>query len=386
MLSVTEAEWLNPLIDLLQNSQELLLRLLAWSGLAASSHGQPAWPWPWRLSGENLLIDAGQARRLALSLLVIVAVFFAFVLAVFWRRARWSLLAVATVLLIVAPWPDARVVLVPAYPTSFHRSPTGFTASSIERGRALYARHCAECHGDDGRGRGARAAALPVWPPDFASPLLWRRADGDLLWHVLQGMRDRHGALTMPAFAQLTDDAAWSLIDFLKAQGAGQGLRESGAWRQPIALPDAVVRCAGREPRALSGWRGQRLRIVAARDGGPDVIEDLRLVTVLLRPGNGTALRQQAECVLDSSDAWRALELIAGAGQLAGAQLLVDRDGWLRAFSAPGRGGWSQDDLLCRAGATPAAARATPAADGLGALIDRMDAEPVHWLKGGFAH
>ena len=64
--------WLNALIGLMQGAQVALLQALAVLGLVGASHGQPAWPWALKLSGENLLIDLGQARRLA-GILAIVA-------------------------------------------------------------------------------------------------------------------------------------------------------------------------------------------------------------------------------------------------------------------------------------------------------------------------
>jgi len=369
----------------MQGSQEWLLRLLAWSSLAGISHGQAAWPWALRLSGENLLIDLGQARRLGLSLVVLGISVSAIVLAWIWRKPRWYLLANLPLLLILTPWPSAHVVLVPAYPTSFHRSPTGFSAQSIAQGQALYSQHCAGCHGTDGRGQTQIAASLPIWPPNLAGPLLWRRADGDLLWHVRHGMKDPQGTTTMPAFAQLSDEDAWALIDFMKAQGAGQSLRASGVWVRPVGVPDTQVRCEGREPRALSAWRGQRIRIVAASRGAAPLTEDPRILTVLLRPNRDDNAPQQAECIAESRDAWNAFALIAGTDQLAGTQLLADRDGWLRALGAPGSEGWSEDDLLCRSDAAPVASTTQPA-DGIGGLIARMDAEPVRFLKGGFVH
>ena len=81
MIRTPEAGWLEPLVGWLQRAQEGLLGLLAWAGLAGSSHGQAAWPWALRLSGENLLIDAGQARRLALTLLVLALAALALLLA-----------------------------------------------------------------------------------------------------------------------------------------------------------------------------------------------------------------------------------------------------------------------------------------------------------------
>jgi mono/diheme cytochrome c family protein len=386
MSSVPDADWLNLLIGLLQGAQLQLLRVLDALGLVVQAHGQPAWPWGQRLSGENLLIDLGQARRLGLTVVVLAAAFIVLMLALFWRRRRIWLVALTTLLVVLAPWPEANVVLVPAYPSSFQQSPTGFTAASIDRGRVLYAAHCVACHGTDGKGQGPLAAAQPVWPPNLAGPLQWRRADGDVLWHVLNGVRDRRGATTMPAFGPaLRDEDAWALIDFMKAQGAGESLRAAGLWTQPIAPPDMAVQCKGKPLRMLSSWRGQRLRIVAA-GGEQPLLEDPRMVTVFLKPEAQASNGQLGDCVADAPAAWSAFSLIAATDRLAGTQFIVDRDGWLRARGEPGKNEWSDDDLLCRTD-SPGRVDSQPLPlDGLGALIARMDAEPVRFVKGGFVH
>lgn len=387
MSSTPEADWLNLLIGLLQGAQLQLLRVLDALGLATRVHGQPAWPWAHRLSGENLLIDLGQARSFAWTLVFVGVAVLALLLALLWRRLRYYLLALVPMLLIAAPWPDAHVALVPATPTSFQQSPTGFTATSIAQGRALYEQHCVACHGADGKGEGPLAASLAVWPPNLNGPLLWRRADGDLLWHILHGTGEAaRGGVTMPGFSGKLDEAdAWALIDFMKAQGAGQSLRALGNWPQPIGLPDMAVRCGAHPPRLLASWRGQRLRIVAGNAAPP---EDPRLVTVVLTPpSSSSGALAFADCVADSPAAWEALALIAGTDQLEGTQLIADRDGWLRARGEPGKAGWSDDDLLCRSEPLPVPSKATAGTgDGLGALITRMDAEPVRFVKGGFIH
>jgi mono/diheme cytochrome c family protein len=387
MSGTPEADWLNLLIGLLQGAQLQLLRVLDALGLAAHVHGQPAWPWTHRLSGENLLIDLGQARSLAWTLVFVAGAVLALLLALFWRRPRFYFLAVMPMLLIAAPWPQAHVVLVPATPTSFHSAPPGFTAASIARGRVLYEQNCVACHGADGRGEGPLAASLAVWPPNLNGPLLWRRADGDLLWRILHGTRDaQHVGATMPGFGEKIDEAdAWALIDYMKALGAGQSLRALGSWPQPIGLPDMAVRCGSEPPRTLASWRGQRVRI-AVGDATPT--EDPRLVTVRLLPPSSSAVAAAPDCVADSAAAWEALALIAGSDQLAGTQLIADRDGWLRARRPPRHPAWSDDDLLCRSEGTPAAAeqRGVLPPDGLGALIARMDAQPVRFVKGGFIH
>lgn len=387
MNALPQADWLNLLIGLLQSAQLQLLRVLDALGLAQQMHGRPGWPWAHRLSGENLLIDLSQARSLAWTLVFVGVAVLALLLALFWRRPRFYFLALVPMLLIAAPWPEAHVVLVPATPTSFQSSPTGFTAASIAQGRALYEQNCVACHGADGKGEGPLAASLAVWPPDLSGPLLWRRADGDLLWRILHGARDAgQGKTTMPGFGGKLDEAdAWALIDYMKAQAAGQSLRALGNWPQPIGLPDMAVRCGSQPPRWLASWRGQRVRIVA---GDAALAEDPRLVTVrLVSPSSKTA-PAAADCAAESAAAWEALALIAGTDRLAGTQLIADRDGWLRARGEPGKAGWSDDDLLCRSERTTGATAdgAALPADGLGALIARMDAEPVRFVKGGFIH
>ncbi|MEJ1169601.1 c-type cytochrome [Variovorax sp. CCNWLW235] len=387
MNSTPEADWLNLLIGLLQGAQLKLLRALDALGLAEQVHGHPAWPWSHRLSGENLLIDLGQARSLAWTLVFVALALLALLLALLWRRPRIYFLAVVPMLLIAAPWPAAHVVLVPATPTSFQASPTGFTAASIAKGRALYEQNCVACHGADGRGEGPLAASLAVWPPNLSGPLLWRRADGDLLWRILHGTRDaQHGRATMPGFgAKIDEPDAWALIDYMKALGAGQSLRALGSWPQPIGLPDMAVRCGSQPARSLASWRGQRVRIVA---GNAAPAEDPRLVTVLLVPPSSMASSAAADCVAQSAAAWEALALITGTDRLAGTQFIADRDGWLRVRGEPGNAGWSDDDLVCRSERASALAGqgVASSADGLGALIARMDAEPVRFVKGGFIH
>jgi mono/diheme cytochrome c family protein len=391
MNALPDAAWLNVLIEGLQTLQLQLLRLLDALGLVAHAHGQPAWPWAERLSGENLLIDLGQARRLGISVVLLGLSLLVLVLALLWRRRRIWLLGAAVLPVVLAPWPDANVVLVPAHPTSFQQHAAGFSAEAIARGRTLYAQNCVACHGSDGRGQGPLAAAQPVWPPNLTGPLLWRRADGDLLWRVLHGTRDRHGALTMPGFqGRLSESDAWALIDYMKAQAAGESLRVAGVWAQPVSPPDMAVRCDGKPVRMLSSWRGQRMRIVAGGDNASALLEDPRLVTVLLEREPAAASKQDERsiaCVADSPAAWEAFSLIAATEKLEGTQLLVDRAGWLRARGEPGKSAWSDDDLLCRAEAASGTATApVAAADGLGALITRMDAQPVRFVKGGFVH
>jgi mono/diheme cytochrome c family protein len=374
----------NLLLELLQNLQTGLLAVLHALGLAGDAYGQAAWPFDVRISADMLRFDPGHARRVAASLLSLVCVLVLLGLALLWRRRRRLLLAAAALWLLLTPWPAPQLLFAPAYATSFHRSPAGFTPQSIAAGQRVYAGHCASCHGEDARGEGPLAAILPMWPPTLNGSLLWQRLDGELFWHILSGMRDRHGSQTMPGFAgQLSTADVWAVIDFLQANAAGQSLKRTGAWENPVKAPDFSVSCNGQAPLPLHERQGQRIRLVAVASNSALPQEDPRLVTVALsRDGTG-----KAECGLAAAVDWNALALVAGLApaELAGHQFIVDRDGWMRAHIAPGQA-WSDDALVCRSGDRRAAPQSAGRAGNLEQLIVRMDAEPVRLLRGGYPH
>ncbi len=383
---------LNALLAGLQEAQLALRAVLHALGLAPDLHGQPAWPFAQRVASEMLVFDAGHARRVVLALAAAALTGVALLLSILWRRGRYWMWAGALALVVLTPWPEAHLLFAPTTPTAFHGATSGFTAEGIERGRAVYAQHCLRCHGTDGRGEGPDAARLPMWPPTLNGSLLWKRLDGELFWHVRQGMQGRDGRETMPAFgAQLADGQVWEVLDFLQAQAAGQMLAREGAWAFPVRLPDATVQCRAGPPRRLRHLHGQRLRVVAAGPGVPLPADDPRLVTVALALP-GVAPAGEPECLVRDAEAASALALVLGVtgNRLAGHQVMVDRDGWLRVRGRPGQAAWSEDDLVCRAAGapkSPAQATASPGgADGLENLIRRMDAEPVRLLRGGFPH
>ena len=387
------SDWINLLLGAIQAFQDGFLHTLAALGLAQTSHGQPAWPFAERLSGDVLLIDRSIARQLLSALGFSAVALLALVIALAWRRGRVVMLLATVAIVFFTPWPDHRLLLAPAEPTSFHTSPTGFSAAAIVHGRQVYEQRCASCHAVDGKGDTPLALSLPVSPPNLAGGLLWRRADGELFWKIAYGVRDRQGAATMPGFTrQLTDNDVWALIDFMKANAAGASIRAIGAWDQPVALPAGVGDCSRQALRS----NGQRVRVILASARQPAALplDDPRLRSVILANG---ALQLQPpragapaiDCLSRSKDAWQALSIITGidSDQLAGTQLLTDRDGWLRARKLPadGNGAWSASDILCRAPTDMDEGKSSKPG-GLDGLIAAMDAEPVRFVKGGFVH
>ena len=389
-----ELPWLEYLLEGIYGVQAGALKVLHALGVTRSVNGQAAWPWAWRLTGENLLIDAGQARALAVSLIVVLLVFVLLTAAWLWQRGRPWLVALSFLFLVLAPWPSASVLVTPAHAASFHEQPLPFSDAVIVQGAQHYAQLCVNCHGVRGNGQGTDAAKQPVWPPSFVGPLLWRRSDGDLFEAIQHGARDRHGALSMPGFAsQLSSTQTWELLHYLRALGAGEMLRASGSWMQPVHLPDMQLRCRGRGSAALHELQGQRVMLTTSNP--QTLLPDPRVLAIWLPQAvTSQEVPDSVDCMVTSvADARSAVALVNGVEpemvDAAGAlQLLTDRRGWLRARNTRGASAWDEEDLVCKAPQPNASTAAlTPVAeDQLGQIIRQMEADPVRFVKGGRVH
>jgi mono/diheme cytochrome c family protein len=59
--------------------------------------------------------------------------------------------------------------------------------ADIEQGRAVYERHCADCHGPEGRGDGKLATSLSPRPGNLVSAQTSAKSDQDLLKIIANG-------------------------------------------------------------------------------------------------------------------------------------------------------------------------------------------------------
>jgi putative copper export protein/mono/diheme cytochrome c family protein/peroxiredoxin len=233
---------------------EALLALVI-LGLAAAMtlttparHAEPVWPFPFRLTLDGL-DDAGRWRVVAASQLALAAVI-ALLAASILRRRRVPLLVGAATLVVVAAAVGVPPLVVEAYPTTFRRPPVTYHATSIASGMAVYAEHCASCHGTDGAGLAGA---------DLRSPSIARRHAGEIFWLVGHGSPERG----MPAFeSRLAERARWDVINFVRALGAanaattlGPRIRPDDAW---LAAPDFTVAVGPLAPGALRDYRGRR--------------------------------------------------------------------------------------------------------------------------------
>jgi putative copper export protein/mono/diheme cytochrome c family protein len=303
------------------------------------THEQPVWPFSWRLSAWAFSDPDFRAEVIVALIAAIVGI--AVMLAgLAWCRIRWIAFG-AGAIAVAAAIPHLDLLFVAAYPTSFYTSPTEFAATAIAHGARLFATNCVACHGVEGRGDGPAAKSLAIPPADLTAAHFRAHSDGELYWFISHGFTTPEGAPAMPGFAGVvSSEGIWDLIDYLHAHNAGETLRQTGSWPQPLPMPQFDAQCANGEIIDLDDLRGRVLRIVAASDderADPVLPDDVDVATVLV-PHTIAARPVGAACVASEPQVWTALAIIVGSSPdaLAGAQVLVDRNGWLRAAWRPG--------------------------------------------------
>lgn len=91
------------------------------------------------------------------------------------------------------------------------KNPVAADDLSLARGKALYVKECASCHGDKGKGDGPGAKDLEKKPGDLSVPKLWKQSDGALFWKLTEGRKP------MPSYLQtMTEDDRWHIINYLR--------------------------------------------------------------------------------------------------------------------------------------------------------------------------
>ena len=217
---------------------------------APGTHEQPVWPFAWRPSVTVFYEPSLRGEVIGALTAAGVAVMLAIV-GVIWRKVRWPALTVGAIILAVAI-PHLDLLFVEAYPTSFFTSPTEFAATAIVHGAKLFAANCTACHGQEGRGDGPAAKALPLPPADLTAEHFWAHSDGELFWYISHGFETWDGHVAMSGFeGVLSSEARWGLIDFLRAHNAGVSMRTRGKWSHPLPMPQFDVTCAdGRTDRS----------------------------------------------------------------------------------------------------------------------------------------
>jgi mono/diheme cytochrome c family protein len=90
------------------------------------------------------------------------------------------------------------------------KNPVKATKASIQRGKEIYEKKCALCHGVKGDGKGPASAGLNPKPTNFKDSHGEKMTDGEHFWKITTG---RGG---MPSFAKdLTEEERWHVINYI---------------------------------------------------------------------------------------------------------------------------------------------------------------------------
>jgi putative copper resistance protein D len=295
------------------------------------------------------------------------------------RRRRWvwatgaGIAAIAAGLLTALP-----PLAVDAYPTTYLRPAVPYTATSIVNGQALYQTHCASCHGAGGHGDGPAAAGLRPRPADLTARHAADHTVGDFFWWLTRGIKNS----AMPGFGdRLGEDERWDLINFLRTLAAAEQARVLAPVVDPrqggVVAPDFAYTTGVGEERNLKDHRGERLVLLVffTLPGSTERLGQLAAAGAALTRLGAVVLGVPARA---PGDVYRALGprpiffpiAVDGAADAVGAyrlfrldltpesdgpapppiehmELLVDRQGYLRARWVPGAGeGWADPARL----------------------------------------
>jgi mono/diheme cytochrome c family protein len=252
--------------------------------------------------------------------------------------------------------PTWRVFLVEAYPTTFARSPTGFTAASVTRGAALFQEHCTACHGREGRGDGPAAGGGVA--PDLTAAHVFDHSEGDLFWWISEGI-PRAG---MPGFRDaIDDDGRWALVDFVRANAFGRGAADDPDRPATIRAPDFPFECPNGTADTLTDVAAPVVHLTFAP--GPEITAraaaaETDIAEIAWMPED-TAAPADA-CEARGADVAGAYAILAGRSPsaLAETEFLIT-GGWVRAV---GDSIVWRDPAVFAAAARQAASTPAPAA------------------------
>ena len=221
-------------------------------------HEQPTWPLSFRLTLDNLVAAPDFRAQVMVGSQVAVLGVVALLASLALRRLRLPMLAGGAVVLVAGVAIAVPPLVSDAYPTTFQRPGVAYQASSIAEGKALFAEHCALCHGRRAAGDGPAAATLQPRPPDLRAHHVALHTAGDIFWWI------SHGRPPMPAFADRLDaDARWHLVNYLRALAAADAARLLGPTVEPerpwLVAPDFGFTVGPEFSRSLRDYRGRKI-------------------------------------------------------------------------------------------------------------------------------
>jgi putative copper resistance protein D len=95
------------------------------------------------------------------------------------------------------------------------KNPEPYNAESSEAGRRLYQRHCASCHGPNGKGDGAMA--LSGGTPSDLTDSTWDYGSTD--GEIFAAIRDGVSSDMLAYKEKLSEKQIWQLVNFIRSIG-----------------------------------------------------------------------------------------------------------------------------------------------------------------------
>jgi len=93
------------------------------------------------------------------------------------------------------------------------KSPLTAGQAKPELGKTAYEQSCAGCHGSDGKGKSAAAAAMKIKPTNLTDHRMDSMKDGEIYWVVTNGV-----AKTMPGFKdKLSETERWRIVNYVRS-------------------------------------------------------------------------------------------------------------------------------------------------------------------------
>ena len=95
------------------------------------------------------------------------------------------------------------------------KNPIAADAISLEKGKVVYTKECASCHGDTGKGDGSAVKDLEKKPNDLTLAKTLDQTDGALFWKITEGNKP------MASYDKtLSEEDRWHVLNYTRALGA----------------------------------------------------------------------------------------------------------------------------------------------------------------------
>lgn len=184
------------------------------------------WPFPFRFSIDANWEEPGVEEMFwlgtALFTIAVMMVWVSLKYEWHWKKAVLAPSTLAVISMAIALPP----ITIEAYPETYMKPDVPLDAISISNGAYLFAEHCADCHGPQGKGNGKRAEALSTPPTDLLTePHTARHTVGNFYHQIAYGIPDTD----MPGFKdKLMDEDIWDVVNFMHALSRGFDARLLG--------------------------------------------------------------------------------------------------------------------------------------------------------------